>query len=142
MKISDGNTRYINQRAAAARLRHEKQQVENERRQFKTKLGKMKDKNDKDSLELEKDYQSQIDTEHITLKKQLNQVRSQNALALQAELDRAGEEIRSMKKSHAFQVEEIKESQDSDLKRIHDEHKDILYNARRKFEREYAKYQV
>ena len=142
MKISDAHTSYTNQRSNAERLRLEKTQVERERKQFKTKLSKMKEKNRQDSLELKKDYQNKIDTDNISLRRQLNQVRSRNALALQAEQDRSREEVHHLKKAHAIQVEELKDSQSSEIKRMHEEHKDILYNARRKFEREFSKYRV
>ena len=142
MKISDAHTSYTNQRSNAERLRLEKNQVENERKQFKAKISRMKEKNRKDTLELEKDYQNQIDTDDINLRRQLNQVRNRNALALQAEQDRSREEVHHLKKAHAIQVEELKDSQSAEIKRMHEEHKEVLYNSRRKFEREFAKYRV
>jgi len=142
MKVSDANMTYTNQRAAASRLRLEKEQVDRERKVFRNKLTKMKEKNRRDALELERDYQNQIDTDNSSLKRQLNQVRNKNTLALKAEVDRAQHEVYNLKKSHDIQVDELAQSQDSELQRMHEEHKENLYNARRKFEREFAKYQL
>ena len=129
MKVSDANVRYTNQRNAATRLRLEKEQIEREKKQFQTKLGKMKEKNRRDSLELEQDYQNQIDTDNATLERQLNQVRSRNSLKLKAETERAKHEVYNLKKSHRIQVDELEESQASDLKRMHDEKLNIWGGA-------------
>ena len=142
MRVADSNAAYKNQRRLAEQNRLNKAKIEKEKKDFDTKFEKLQNTNTKNLDEIKADYTEKYNFEVNNLAKKLNRLRKSQKQQLHMENTGAAKEMHNLKASHAMQVSEVKRSQQLQLKEMHDEHKEVLDNARIKFEREFAKYQV
>jgi hypothetical protein len=142
MRVADSNKAYNQKRLQVQQGKQHSKKIKDAADDFEKKYEKIEKKHKKDISDVKKDFESKFDYEEKNLLKQLNRLRQSQKRRIQLETERVRKEIHGMKEAHNRQADELRRGQDGNIQKMHADHKEVLENANRKFDREMAKYQI
>jgi hypothetical protein len=137
-QVSDARLQHIRNSQYQAKLK----QVRSEKKKFAREYQSTVHKNEGMLTRLQKDYEVKVSRMKTELDQKLAKLRVKHQKRLESEKAQLDAELANLKKSHQSKVEELKVGQIHQLEEMKESQQRILDQAREKFIRAKAKWQV
>ena len=135
----DGVKQQIHSRHQEAVDARHQFEMRKKNRELKVELDKVKEKNQSTLVRISKEFDSNEVNERNKLEAKLTEIRRKNKQTIKDEDSRFKKMVDEIKSIHTSKIVELEISQDKEVQKQQEEHKDHLETARQKYEAEIGK---